>query len=147
MSAAIKVAVTGGDEMRKNIKTVIREFPLAVRRAVKEWAEEHGPIAVDRAPEKTGKLKRSMRIRVSVNKKPGKENTSASIIFGGPDVLYARLVHEHNPKHPDTEKFLERTVREALPTAGAEIAEKVNFKREQSWLAGLKKAQRKGKPR
>lgn len=145
MRSAIKVAWAGGDEMKRNIKTVIREFPLAVRRAVKEWAEQKAPIAVDRAPEKTGKLKRSVRIRVSVNKRAGKENTSASIVFGGPDVLYARRVHDLNPKHPDKEKFLERTIREAVPTAGAEIAEKVSFKREQTWLAGLKKAQRKGK--
>lgn len=145
MSAPIKVTLTGADEMKRNIKTVIREMPLAVRRAMRDWAEQKAPIAVERAPEKTGKLKRSVRIRISVNKRPGKENTSASIVFGGPDAPYAGKVHELNPKQPDKEKFLERTIREAVPTAGAEIAEKVSLKREQSWLAGLKKAQRKGK--
>lgn len=145
MSGPIKVTLTGEAEMKKNIKTVIREMPLAVRRAMKEWAETKAPIAVERAPEKTGKLRRSVRIRISVNKRPGKENTRASIIFGGPDVLYARKVHELNPKHPETEKFLERTIRDAASTAAVEIAEKVSLKREQSWLAGLKKAQRKGK--
>lgn len=145
MSGAIKMTITGDAEMRRNIQTVIREFPLAVRRAAKEWAETKAPIAVDRAPEKTGKLKRSVRVRISVNKKSGRENVRASIIFGGPDVPYARKVHDRNPKHPDTEKFLERTVLEAVPTAGPEIAEKLSLKREQSWLAGLKKAQRKAK--
>lgn len=142
MNSAIRVTFTGDKEMKENLQLVAREFPLAARRGMKEWAQEFLSEIVPGVPFKTGRLAGSGKIRISIRKTSGKENIAASIVFGGPDILYARKVHEQNLKHPDKEKFLERPLLAKVPTAGAEIADKVGFKREQSWLGGLKKSER-----
>lgn len=122
---AITVKMTGEKEMKKNLEGYAREMPKAARKGTKEWATEKLTIAVNRAPEKTGKLKASGKIRTSIRKKEGKENIAASLVFGGPDVLYARRVHE---THKTNSKFLERTIHEAAPTAAAELAAKIQLK-------------------
>lgn len=129
MSNVVRTTWTGDKEMKKNLEAVAREFPLAARRGTREWAQELLSEIIPGVPFKTGKLAASGKVRVSIRKKAGKENIAASIVFGGPDVLYARKVHEHNPKHPEKEKYLERPLLAKVPTAGAEIAEKVALKK------------------
>lgn len=126
---AIRVVFTGDKEMKKNLESVAREFPIAARRGAREWAQELLSEITPGVPFKTGRLAGSGKVRISIGKKAGRENISASIVFGGGGILYARRVHEHNPKHPDKEKYLERPMLAKVPTAGAEIAEKVALKK------------------
>lgn len=135
MSARIRVALTGDRAMKGRLEGAVLNLPKVARTALKEWAEEKLAIATERAPEKTGKLKRSGKIRVMIRKRKTSllghatssrvGDFSASIVFGGPDVLYARKVHETHKTHS---KFLERTVHEAVPTAGPELAAKLDLK-------------------
>jgi hypothetical protein len=129
MSQAIRVTFIGDKAMKKNLESVAREFPLAARRGAREWAQEFLSEVIPGVPFKTGRLAGSGKVRISIKKTAGKENISASIVFGGDGILYARKVHEHNPKHPEQEKFLERPLLAKVPTAGAEIAEKVALKK------------------
>lgn len=132
--SALKMTLTGDKEMKKRLERISVEFPLAARRGTREWAQEKLAIAQDRAPVKTGKLRDSGKVRITIGKratlfgfKASKEgDIAASIVFGGPDVPYARIQHETNPTHS---KFLERTLVEAVGTAGAEIAEKIDLKK------------------
>lgn len=126
---AVRVTFTGDRAMKKNLEATAREFPLAARRGTREWAQELLSEIIPGVPFKSGRLAGSGRVRVSIRKAAGKENIGASIVFGGPDILYARKVHEKNTKHPDKEKFLERPLLQKVPTAGAEIAEKVALKK------------------
>jgi hypothetical protein len=129
--SAIRFVFTGDKEMKKNLEAYAREFPLAARRGTREYAQELLSEIVPGVPFKTGKLAGSGRVRVSIKKTAGTESIAASIVFGGAayDILYARKVHEHNPKHPEQEKFLERPLLAKVPTAGAAIAEKVALKK------------------
>ena len=129
MSQAIRVKFDGDKEMKKNLESVAREFPLAARRGTREWAQEFLSEVIPGVPFKTGRLAGSGRVRISIKKAAGKENIAASIVFGGGGILYARKVHELNPKHPEHEKYLERPLLAKVPTAGAEIAEKVALKK------------------
>jgi hypothetical protein len=129
MSQAIRFTFTGNEEMKKNLEAQAREFPLAARRATREYAQEILSEVIPGVPFKTGRLAGSGRVRVSIRKAAGKENIAASIVFGGGDILYARKVHEHNEKHPETEKYLERPLLAKVPTAGAALAEKVALKK------------------
>jgi hypothetical protein len=124
---AIRVTFGGVPQMKQRLQAVAREFPLAARRGTKDWALEKLAIAVERAPEKTGRLKRSGRVRVSIRKKAGKENIAAFLVFGGgpEQVRHALIVHENHKTHA---KYLERTILEAVNTAGEEIAQKVHLR-------------------
>lgn len=136
MSNGLRVTLTGDAAMKKKLERLSIEMPLIARRGTREWAQEKLAIAQERAPVKSGKLRDSGKVRITIGKratlfgqKASKSgDISASIVFGGPDVPYARLRHFYNPKHPDKERFLERTLLEAVPTAGAEIAEKIHLK-------------------
>jgi hypothetical protein len=131
MSAPIRFTFSGGPTLKKNMEKTAREMPLAARRGAREWAQEFLSEIIPGVPFKTGKLASSGRVRISIKKTAGKENVGASIVFGGASVgvLYAKKVHEDNPKHPDHEKYLERPLLAKVPVAGREIAEKVNLKR------------------
>jgi len=129
MSQAIRMTWAGDKEMKKNLESVAREFPLAARRGAREWAQELLSEIIPGVPFKTGRLAGSGKVRISIKKTAGKENIAASIVFGGGGILYARRVHEHNPKHPEQEKYLERPLLAKVPTAGAAIAEKVALKK------------------
>ena len=129
MSQAIRMTWAGDKEMKKNLESVAREFPLAARRGAREWAQELLSEIIPGVPFKTGRLAGSGKVRISIKKTAGKENIAASIVFGGGGILYAPRVHEHNPKHPEQEKYLERPLLAKVPTAGAEIAEKVALKK------------------
>jgi hypothetical protein len=128
MATAIRVTFGGVPQMKQRLQAVAREFPLAARRGTRDWAGEKLEIARERAPEKTGRLKRSGRLRVSIRKKEGKENITAFLVFGGgpEQVRHALIVHENHKTHS---KYLERTILEAVNTAGAEIAEKIALKK------------------
>lgn len=116
----------GEGVMKKRIEATVREYPLAVRRGTREWAQEFLSEILPGVPFKTGRLAGSAKVRIGIKKTAGKENVSASIVFKTP---YAVKVHEQNKAHPDHEKFLERPLLAKVPTAGAEIAEKVSLKR------------------
>jgi hypothetical protein len=123
---AVRATLTGDKEMKRRLEHLTSEKGLRkeARAATKEVGGEKLAISVDRAPEKTGKLKRSGRLLVMVS--PKKEDIRISLVFGGPDVLYARRVHE---THKTQSKFLESVILEAAGTAGHEIAAKIDLKR------------------
>ncbi len=124
--SSIRVTFDGGGVMKDRIEATVREYPLAVRRGAREWAQEFLSEILPGVPFKTGQLAGSATVRIGIKKTAGKENVSASVVFRTP---YARKVHERNKKHPEHEKFLERPLLAKVPTAGAEIAEKVSLKR------------------
>jgi hypothetical protein len=101
--SALKMTLDGDRAMKKNLEGIVREFPLAARRGAREWAQEFLAGILPGVPRRSGKLQDSGKVRINLKKATGKENISASIVFGGPDVPYARRVHEQNKKHPDKE--------------------------------------------
>lgn len=126
MSTAIRMTWKGEGVIKSRIEATVREYPIAVRRGAREWAQEFLSEILPGVPFKSGRLAGSAKVRIGIKKTAGKENVSASIVFKTP---YARKVHEQNKKHPEDEKFLERPLLAKVPTAGAEIAEKVSLKR------------------
>lgn len=131
MSAPIRFTLEGASLMKSRVEATVREYPVAVRRGTREWAQELLSEIIPGVPFKTGKLAGTGRVRIKLKKTPGKENVTAEIVFGGAafGVLYAKKVHEDNPKHPEREKFVERPLLAKVPTAGTEIAERVALKR------------------
>jgi hypothetical protein len=133
---------TGDKEMKENLERLVREFPLLVRRGTREWAQEFLSQVIPGVPFKTGRLAGSGRVRIAIKKTAGKENVSASVVFGGDGILYARKVHELNKKHPEHEKYLERPLLQKVSTAGAEIREKIDLQHGAAWLKAARKAAR-----
>jgi hypothetical protein len=136
MSNGLRMTLSGEGAMRKNLETVSRDFPLAARRGTREWALEKLAIAVERAPIKKGRLRRSGRVRITIGKratlfgqKASKEgDISVAIVFGGgPEkVRHAFIVHENHKTHSH---YLQKTLLEAIPTAAADIAQRIELKK------------------
>lgn len=123
---AIRMTLAGDREMKQKLQGCAREFPLEARRGTRVVAMQKADLAQERAPEKTGKLKASKRVSVSIRKSGATPNISATVKFGGPDVRYARIVHE---THPTQSKFLESVLLEAVPTIGADLAREIDLKK------------------
>ena len=82
------------------------------------------PIMQARTPEKTGKLKRSERMKIMVSSK--KEDIRLALIAGGPDVLYARKVHATHKTHSN---FMRSVLFESAGSVGREIAQAIDLRR------------------
>jgi hypothetical protein len=117
--------MTGDKEMKDRLAHVAGDKGMrkVARGAALEVGGEKLELAKDRAPEKTGRLKRSGIVKVLVSSK--KEDIRISIIFGGALAPYARIVHETHKTHS---KFLESVILEAANTALGEIAEKIDLR-------------------
>lgn len=124
--AAIRMTLEGDRQMRQKLEGLAREFPLEARRGTNVVAKQKLAIAQERTPVKSGKLRDSGRVSVSIKKKGQNPNISATIKFGGPDILYARKVHETHKTHS---KFLERTLQESVGTIGADLAREIDLKK------------------
>lgn len=123
---AVRATLVGDKAMKERFIRLASEEGMRkqLRSATKEVGEDKLAISVERAPEKTGRLKRSAKLRVMVS--PKKEDIRISLSFGGPDVLYAAKVHETHKTHA---KFLQSVILEAARTAGQEIGAKIDLKR------------------
>lgn len=107
--------------MRRKLTALAQLYPRVVREGAKTVAERKLELARARAPEKTGRLKRDSRVTVSIRREGGGKKVVATIRFNAP---YAGRVHE---THKDKPKFLESVVREAVPTAGYELAREMQL--------------------
>jgi hypothetical protein len=117
--------MTGDKEMLAKLERLAGDQGMrkqARAAAITVW-EARVPIMQERTPVRTGKLMRSERMRVMVS--PKREDIRLSLIAGGPDVPYARRVHE---THKTKSKFMESVLMEAVPTVGGEIAAKIDLK-------------------
>jgi hypothetical protein len=123
---AIRMVLEGDRQMKQKLEGFAREFPLEARRGTRVVANQKGDLAQARAPEKTGKLKASKRIAVSIRRSASVTNISATVKFGGPDVPYARIVHA---THPTKSKFLESVMLESVNTIGADLAREIDLKK------------------
>lgn len=122
----IRMNWQGDKEMVAKLKAVAGDKGLRkeARGALLGFGGELKDRIEAETPEKTGKLKRSLKLRALVSTK--KENMRITISAGGPDVPYAARVHE---THKTMSKFMERPLREAQPTAGSEIAHRIDLAR------------------
>jgi len=118
--------MAGDKEMKARLRAMALEFPSLTKDACREWANA-GPLAVAKAaaPVKTGKLRDSGRVTVSIRKKGAEPNIVTSIRFGGPDIPYVWRVHE---THKTNARFAANAINGAVPTAGSEIAARVAVK-------------------
>jgi hypothetical protein len=123
---AVQVTIKGDKEMLRKLRHLSGEQGMRkqARSALLEVGEPKLELMKSRTPVKTGKLLRSERLRVMVS--PKKEDLRISLIAGGPDVPYAKRVHE---THKTKSKFMESVLLEAAPTVGAEIAAKIDLRR------------------
>jgi hypothetical protein len=124
---AIKASMVGTKEMKDKLRMVASDKGMRkqARGALKEVGGRMLGVMVERTPEKTGRLKRSLRTWVMISQK--KEDMRISFLAGGAayNVLYARLVHENlTAKHPKggQAKYMESVILENASTAAAEIA-------------------------
>ena len=122
--ARVKAQLVGDKEMLAKLKRVAGDQGMRkeARRAASVVWEKRVPIMQERTPEKTGRLKRSERMRVMVSSK--KEDIRLTLIAGGPLAPYAAIVHE---THPTKGKFMESVIREAVPTAAAELSVEIDL--------------------
>lgn len=95
-----------------------------LREAGKAVAGDKVEIARDRAPERTGKLKRSGRVLVLVS--PKKEEIRLTLVFGGELAPYAPIVHATHPTHAN---FLGSVILEAAGTGAEELARRIDLNR------------------
>jgi hypothetical protein len=128
MSAPTKIRMNwaGDKEMTAKLKAVAADKGL--RKEARSALLGFGGEVKDRieaaTPEKTGKLKRSLKLRALVSMK--KENMRITITAGGPDVPYAVRQHE---THRTMSKFMERPLRAAQAGAAREIADRIDLSR------------------
>ena len=123
---AVKFAMEGDKAMRQKLERLAsdRGARKELRGAAKEVWESKVPEMQERTPIKTGRLRRSERMRVMVSSK--KEDVRLTLLAGGPDAPYAPRVHE---THKTMSKFMEKTLLEAARTAAADIGAKIDLKR------------------
>lgn len=123
---AFKASFTGEKEMKAKLQAIAGD--KGMRREAREAALDVGGAILRNVqaetPVKTGRLLRSEVMKVMVSSK--KEDIRISIIAGGPNIPYAKRVHETSPKHS---KFMERPLLAAVPTAGRDIAARIDLKR------------------
>ncbi len=120
----IKVSLEGGREMQRRLELLAGDNGMRkqLRAATKEVGDETLAVTQQRVPVKSGALKDSGKVRVMVSQK--KEDIRIAICYGGPDVPYARAVHE---LHPTQSKFLESAILEAVRTIGPDIVKKIDL--------------------
>jgi len=121
---AFKASFTGDKEMKAKLMAVAGD--KGMRKYARVAALEVGGVILERmkaeTPVKSGKLVDSEVMKVMVSSK--KEDIRITLTAGGPDVPYARVVHE---THKTKSKFMERPLLAAAPTAGRDIAEKIDL--------------------
>lgn len=122
---AVRATLAGDKEMLRKLENIAGDKGMrkVARAATLEVAEELLRKMKERTPVKKGHLRDSERILVMVSAK--KEDIRISLIAGGEDVPYAARVHE---THPTKSKFMESVILEAAPTAGQEIAARIDLK-------------------
>ena len=124
---AIKSSMSGDKAMLAKLKRVTSDKGMRkeARKALKQVGERMVEVMRTRTPEKTGRLKRSLRTYVMVSEK--KEDLRISLLAGGAkyNILYARVVHENlTAEHPKggQAKYMESVILENASTAAAELA-------------------------
>lgn len=122
--AQVRVSVEGSEAMRDQLRRAITEAPKELRRGLLAYAESKVDDVQARTPYKTGRLRRSVRARVMVSGK--KEDVRVSILAGGAEAPYARIVHE---THATQDKFLESVIYESRGSALGDIAKEVSLER------------------
>lgn len=129
---ALKMTLEGDKEMKARLKNLASDFPLEARRGANVVIKRKLALTQERVPVKTGNLKKTGRVTVSLAKAGGQANISASILYGGQGVLYARRVHEDlkaKHKRGGQAKFVESVLLEAVPTVGGELATEIDLKK------------------
>ena len=107
------MAIAGDKGMRKHARGAALEVGAVILEAVKAAT-----------PVDSGDLQRSEVMKIMVSSK--KEDIRITIQAGGDGILYAAVVHE---THKTKSKFMERPLLAAAPTAGRDIAAKIDLKR------------------
>lgn len=120
----VRMTLDGNKQMKDRLLAIAREMPKLVRRAAKDYAAEKVEKARERAPLFTGRLRRSGRVTSNVSGK----NITATMKFGGHDVPYAAVIHWGRDGRSGN-RFLQETIIEAVPTAGQELAEKIDLRK------------------
>lgn len=124
---AFKAQLTGDKEMKAHLMHFAnpdKGIRKEAREALKTVGASKLEIAVGRAPERTGRLKRSGRLLVMVS--PKKQDLRIALVFGGDGLLYARKVHDTHPTHSG---YLLSVLLEAAGTIGREIATHIDMRR------------------
>lgn len=122
---AIRFTFEGDKAMKQKLRNVAGDKGMRkiARGAALEVAGEFLIEMKAGTPFKTGKLRNSEKIRVLVSSK--KEDIRITMVAGGPEAPYAWIVHERHKKKP---KFMESVILEHAPTAGQEIAAKIDLR-------------------
>lgn len=124
--AKVRATLEGDKELKKRLEKIAGDQgmrKLARKAAKKVWGKRV-PMMQARTPEKTGRLKRSERMRVMVSSK--KEDIRFTLVAGGPLAPYAAIVHEG---HATQAKFMESVVMEARRTVARELATEIDVER------------------
>lgn len=128
---AFKAQLTGDKEMKAKLATLAAEgTDKGIRREAREALKSVGTpmleTAGERAPERTGKLKRSRRLLVMVS--PKREDLRIALVFGGASrgVLYAAKVEATHKTHAH---FLQSTLMDNAGSAGRQLATHIDLRR------------------
>ena len=128
------ITFRGAGEMARKIRTIAKQFPDHVARAIYQEAEIEATEMKKRTPVDTrpnaphpGNLRRSIHVE-----RPNTRGRTISVtIATGAEAPYAVYVHE-NPDaiHPIGQwKFMESVLNESRPYMAARIARRVHFNR------------------
>jgi len=128
---AFKASLEGEKELKAKLRAIAGD--KGMRKHARGAALEVAALMLEqmkaRTPVKTGKLRASERIKVMVSSK--KEDIRISLLAGGPDVPYARIIHEDRKlRHPNggQAKYMESVILEAVPTAAKQLADKIDLR-------------------
>jgi bacteriophage HK97-gp10 putative tail-component len=130
---AIRVTLEGDRAMKQRLSALAQIASKDSRKAARTVMGRKLEIAQTRVPVKEGDLRDSGRIRVSIRKSKSATNIAASMVFGNRDVPYAYKIHEDlTLDHPNggQAKYAESVIREAVSTAGAELAAEIDLRRQ-----------------
>jgi hypothetical protein len=122
--AGIDIQIKGLRDLTRNLQRVGRDLVASAGPALYEEAQVEKLESMRRTPVDTGALRASHD--VSQPQTQGRD-VSVTISVGGPSAPYAEVVHENMEALHATgqAKFLESTVREAVPHLAARIARRM----------------------
>lgn len=122
----IRLTLEGSKQLEKKLKAIAGD--KGMRKVARAALLELGAVLVEKmqagTPVKKGKLRDSEKTRALVSAK--KEDLRITLVAGGDEAPYAAIVHD---RHKTKSKFMERVLLGAVPTAGQDLANRIDMRR------------------
>jgi hypothetical protein len=126
----IRAGMEGDEQLLERLRHLAGDQGMRkqARQAALGFArEECLPLMVERTPKKTGELRRSETVKVRVSSK--KEDIGVTLVAGGANAPYARIVHENlKARHKvGRAKFMESVILEKRSSAAQGIGSRISL--------------------